>query len=148
MSNWMNYRPSSTLRFWSYRQMIRHTRNPPISIRLAEKSKFRKWNVHNVMRHNGSDDQNIAGKYIQFIIRGSTNRFLKSLKFSRSNDDRKEVEFWPLTRRDHWFVSIHLKRGCLTCFKQEYPLENNSHDTQIQSLDQIRRLDQYFNGYF
>ena len=45
------------------------------------------------MHHNGSDDQNIAGKYIQFIIRGSIDRFLKSLKFSRSNDDRKEVEF-------------------------------------------------------
>ena len=63
MSNWMNYRPNSILRFWSYKQMTHLTRNPPISIRLAEKSKFRKWNVHNVTHHNGSDDQNIAGKY-------------------------------------------------------------------------------------
>ena len=97
MSNWMNYRPNSILRFWSYRQMTHLTRNPPISIRLAEKSKFRKWNVHNVTHHNGSDDQNIAGKYSIDNLMFEVDQFLKSLKFSRSNGDRKEVEFWPLT---------------------------------------------------
>ena len=68
MSNWMNYRPSSILQFWFYKQMTRHTRNPPISIRSAEKSKSRKWNAHNVMHHNGSGDQNIAGKHSNLII--------------------------------------------------------------------------------
>ena len=120
----MNFRPSSIRRFWFYRQMTRHTRNPPISIRLVEKSKFKKWNVHNVMHHNGSDDQNIAGKCSRdnYSLSIDFLRKTKSSSVSRSNGDRKEVVFsnpWPspMSSRDHWFVSIHLKRGYLTCFK-------------------------------
>ena len=123
MSNWMNYRPNSILRFWSYRQMTHLTRNPPISIRLAEKSKFRKWNVHNVMHHNGSDDQNIAGKCsrdnyslpIDFLKKLKVLRFLARMVIGR----KSFFNPWPspMSNRDHWFVSIHLKRGYLTCFK-------------------------------
>ena len=151
MSNWMNYHPSSTRRFWSYRQMTHHTRNPPISIRLAEKSKFRKWNVHNVMHHNGSDDQNIAGKYSMDNYRFHQSISQKShFFFARTAIGRKSnFDPWPpSSHRDHRFVSIHLKRGYLTCFKKECPLENNPHDTKIRPLGQIKRPDPDFDGYF
>ena len=48
------------------------------------------------MHHNGSDDQNIAGKYSMNNYRFHQSISQKS-HFFRSNGDRKEVEFWPLT---------------------------------------------------
>ena len=93
------------------------------------------------MHHNGLDDQNIAGKYSTDNYRFHQSIFKKSHFFSleRRSEGSRILTLDP-RHRDHRFVSIHLKRAYLTCFKREYHL--GPPDTQNQPLDQD------FNYYF
>ena len=67
------------------------------------------------MHHNGSDDQNIAGKYSMDTYRFNLSISQKSHFFSleRRSEGSRILTLDP-RHRDHRFVSIHLKRGYLT----------------------------------
>ena len=92
------------------------------------------------MHHNGSDDQNIAGKYSTDNYRFHQSIFQKYLFSLERRSEGSRILTLDPRHRDHRFVSIHLKQAYLTCFKREYPLENTTQGVLTQKFNHLTKI--------